>query len=575
MILVPQSRIDEFTAAGWWETTTLDERFMARVAELGDGEAVVDPLNLPQISGRPQRRLSWNELADEVSRAAALLYGLGLRKDDAVVVQLPNSVDQFTIYLACARLGIIVSPVPAQYRQHEIAYAVGATEAKALITTERIGRFAHAEMMAGLRASCPTIKHVLSYGSELPEGVIALDKALAEVSDSDRSAVDDYVRGAGVTADDVFTVCWTSGTESRPKGVPRSGNEWLMQSQGVIDGPRLVAGQRVLNPFPMVNMAGIAGGFMTWLLSGATLIQHHPFDLKVFLEQIRSERPNYSCAAPALLNMLLQQPQLLEGISFDTLRYIGSGSAPLSEWMIREFHERFGVQILNNFGSNEGMSLLGTDRDIPEPAMRAAYFPRIGRPGFTWDCNVATKITTRLVDPATETEITEPGQPGEMRIKGPSVIYGYWREPELTARAFDAEGYFKSGDTFEIAGDKNQYYKFAGRSKDLVIRGGMNISPDELESLLQGHPKVREVAIVGWPDALMGERVCACVATAPGETITLEEVIAWLRDEKQIAAFKLPEHLLLIDELPRNPVGKVLKRDLRDRVNALAEKKEG
>jgi acyl-CoA synthetase (AMP-forming)/AMP-acid ligase II len=307
------------------------------------------------------------------------------------------------------------------------------------------------------------------------------------------------------------------------------------------------------------------------LHGGLTIVQHHPFDLKVFLDQIRTEVIEYTVAPPAILNMLLQQPQLLEGIQFDKLRCIGSGSAPLSEWMIGEFDKRYGVKVHNFFGSSEGMCLPSTDRDMPDPALRAAYFPRMGVAGFEWDAPCSKKTQTRLVDPSTEQEITRPGVPGEMRIKGPTVISEYWQAPEQTAKAFDAQGYYKTGDTFEIAGDKDQYYKYSGRSKDLVIRGGMNISPDEIESLLQAHPKVREVSVVGWPDARLGELVCVCVAPKPGQTVTLEDMVAYLRDEKRVASFKLPERILMVDELPRNPVGKVLKRNLREQIQPLAE----
>lgn len=569
MILVTQAKIDEYTAKGWWGTTTVDDRFRARVAEFGDSEALVDPPNRAELTGTPQRRLGWNAVADEVARTAMVLHGLGLRKDDVVLVQLPNTVEQFIVYVACARLGLIVTPVPAQYREHELEHVVRSTEAKAALTTQRIGQHEHAAMMLGLRAACPTLAHVLAYGESVPEGALALVPAVAAPADG--GAAEAEARRAAVTANDVFTICWTSGTESFPKGVPRSTNEWLILSQTVVDGPPLQEGQRVLCPFPMVNMAGVASGFFAWLLGGVTMVQHHPFDLKVFLAQIRSESINYTTVPPAILNLLLQQPALLEGVRFDIMRHLGSGSAPLSAWMVDEFNKRYGVQVVNLFGSNEGICLPGTHRDIPDPAMRAAYFPRVGVKGYQWDTTVADKLETRLVDLATEEVITEAGRPGEMRIKGPTVLSGYWRAPELTAKAFDAEGFFKTGDTFEIAGDKLQYYKFVGRSKDLVIRGGMNISPEEIETLLQGHPKVREVAVIGWPDAVLGERVCVCVAPRPGVTVTLDELIAYLRDDKKIAAFKLPERMMLVEELPRNPVGKIVKRTLRERAKALAD----
>ena len=571
MILAKPENIEAFTARGWWGTVTIDDLFRKRVSERGDSEAVIDPVNRSAIFAGEPRRLSWNALADEVARMAGVLYRLGLRKDDVVLMQLPNCVEQYVTYLGCARLGIIVSPVPAQYREHEIRFVLGQAQAKAAICTVRIGKFAHAQMMLALQAQSEDLRHVLCFGEAVPDGAIALDQALAECADTDVAAAECYAQGAGIGANDIFSLTWTSGTESNPKGVPRSANDWRIFGQAVVAAPRLKVGQRTLNPFPMVNHAGISSAFMAWLEAGLTVVQHHPFDLKVFLEQIRTEVIEYSVAPPAILNMLLQQPQLLEGIRFDKLRYLGSGSAPLSEWMIGEFDKRYGVKVHNLFGSSEGMCLPGTDRDIPDPALRAAYFPRVGVAGFEWDAPCSALMETRLVDPETEQEITTPGVPGEMRVRGPTVISEYWRAPEQTAKSFDALGYYKTGDTFEIAGERNQYYKYAGRSKDLVIRGGMNISPDEIESLLQSHPKVREVSVVGWPDARLGELVCVCVAPKAGETLTLEDLVAYLRDEKRVASFKLPERILLVDELPRNPVGKVLKRKLREQIQSMAD----
>jgi acyl-CoA synthetase (AMP-forming)/AMP-acid ligase II len=256
---------------------------------------------------------------------------------------------------------------------------------------------------------------------------------------------------------------------------------------------------------------------------------------------------------------------LLEGIDFKRLSRIGSGSAPLSEWMVQGWADR-GVAIVNYFGSNEGAALTGAPVDIAEPAMRARYFARYGTPERFSKISTAAKIRTRLVDPETEREITERGVPGEMRVSGPTIFNGYFRNPEATARAFDDQGYFRSGDLFEIAGDRGQYLMFVGRCKDIVIRGGMKISEVEIETLLLAYPGVRDAAVVGAPDDVLGERVCACVVPAPGAEITLEGLARWLREERHVAVYKLPERLMLLDVLPRNPVGKVLKRELRQRL---------
>jgi acyl-CoA synthetase (AMP-forming)/AMP-acid ligase II len=183
--------------------------------------------------------------------------------------------------------------------------------------------------------------------------------------------------------------------------------------------------------------------------------------------------------------------------------------------MVCGFAERHGVQIVNYFGSNEGAALSGSDIDIPDPALRAQYFPRAGVPGFDWRVSTARKIQTRLVDLDSGADITRTGQPGELRFKGPTVFSGYFNAPDMSTRAFDEQGFYRTGDLFVIAGDRRQYYRYVGRSKDLVMRGGMNISSEEIEGLLAACPGVQEVAVVGVPDQILGERLCACVVSAP------------------------------------------------------------
>jgi acyl-CoA synthetase (AMP-forming)/AMP-acid ligase II len=177
------------------------------------------------------------------------------------------------------------------------------------------------------------------------------------------------------------------------------------------------------------------------------------------------------------------------------------------------------------------------------------------------------RIRTRLIDPDTEEEITEAGRVGEIRIKGPTVFSGYWDEPDLTERAFDKEGWFRTGDLFKIAGDKLQFYEFTGRLKDVIIRGGMNISSEELEGHLLAHPAIADAAMVGAPDENLGERLCAFVVFKPGLTADIKEINRFLIEEKKVAVFKQIERLEIVDFLPRNPVGKVLKRELRERLN--------
>ena len=575
MILVPQQRIDDYTARGWWGRQTLWDLFEKHLLERPDAEAVVDAPNRGEFAHGAARRLSWRELGQEVDRLCLVLLEQQIRRDDIVLAMLPNCIEQFVVYLACLRLGVVVTPVPVQYREHELEHILSLTDAKAVCTFSHIGRPGHQHhsgaMFCALRNRHVSLRTILAWGDEALPGVVHLGNgAAAPLDPAQRQRVVQAAREAAIDANDVVTICWTSGTEAAPKGVPRSHNEWLIVAPSIIEAALLPAHARLLNPFPLVNMSGFSSAFATWLVLGGTVLQHHPFSLPVFLQQLREEQIDYTVAPPAVLNMLLHNENLLAGIDFQRLCRIGSGSAPLAEWMVRGFAEKYGVQIINYFGSNEGAALAGSDVDLPDPAMRAQYFPRAGAAGHQWRISTTRKIRTRLVDLDTGLDITRAGQPGELRFSGPTVFSGYYRAPDMTGRAFDNQGYYCTGDLFEIAGEHLEYYRHVGRSKDLVIRGGMNISSEEIENLLAGCPGVREVAVVGVPDTILGEKLCACVVAAAGQEVGLRSLTDYLRNEQHVAVFKLPEYILQLDALPRNPVGKILKRELRLQARALA-----
>jgi acyl-CoA synthetase len=543
MILAPRERIAEYTARGWWGTRRIHDWFADSARANPERIALCDPPNREAIVGGTPRRLSWRELERAVEGLAGVLAALGVVKDDVVLVQLPNCVELPIAYLACLRLGAIITPVPVQYREHELAHILGLTQPKLVLTAERILKHGHLDMLGrlSLGAGATTVLGL----HEIPAAGVG-----AQVADVD--------------ANDIATICWTSGTEGVPKGVPRSHNEWLAIPENIIVSAGLRPGAHLLNPFPLVNMGGIAGQLLPWLILGGRLVMHHPFSLELFLDQLRDEEIDYSVAAPALLTTLAQSADLLEGIAGRRLQALGSGGGPLPEWTVRTLADRHGISVVNYFGTNEGASLTSSALDLPDPALRASCFPRFGAGGHEWKLPVSTRVSTRLVDPDSEKDIDEPGLPGELRVKGPAIFAGYWRAPELTARAFDERGYFRTGDLFEIAGSKGELYRFAGRLKDIIVRGGFNISSEEVESLLLAHPGVREAAVVGYPDTVLGERVCAVIVPHPGAKPALEELVAFLRDARHIAAYKLPERLVTLDALPRNPLGKVLKRTLRE-----------
>lgn len=567
MILVPEDKIADYVRKGWWGERTIAGIFIDTALRQPGALAVTDPPNLASICGVRPRRWTWSDLLREVGRVTAFLHAQGLRKDDVLVVQLPNTVELHAVYLACAASGILVSPVPVQYRGHELGHVLSATGAALAITATRVGGHNLSQGWAELAPRfADTLKQVWALGEAPAPGVQALTPALDAIEPWSAQQLGEHMAAIGVTAHDVLTVCWTSGTEARPKGVPRNHNEWLIVGQSVIDAGQLQPGAQMVIPFPFVNMAGISTSLAAWLLVGGTLHHHHPFDLDVFIAQLRDEPTDYTVAAPAVLSMLLKDPSKLEGVNLGRLKRVGSGGGPVAAWLFEQFAQKFGVEIVNYFGSNEGAALSSAPQDIPDQHERSQYFPRLGVDGFEWSLSNSKKIRTRLVDLDTGEDIEEAGRVGELRFQGATIFSGYYKTPELTARAFDEQGYYRTGDLFEIAGDRLQYYRFAGRHKDIVIRGGMNISSEEVEGLLLAHPKVREAAVIGYPDLVLGERVCAVVAPQPGEEITLEDLVDFLRRKEQVASFKWPEKLIVMAQLPRNPLGKVLKRDLRAQI---------
>ena len=557
MQTTPQALIDDYTARGWWGRETLDSLLRRAVAECPERPALVDPPNRGDIAGGNPTRLSWAALESRVEGLATALHTTGLRADDIAVVQLPNIAELALAYLALARLGAIVSPVPVQYGLHELKTIQSELSARAFLS---LGAFKGRDLLAEHAEAFPGC---LLYGLASPSAANCIDLDTCAPSAAERAAWRDYRQALAPDANDIFTICWTSGTTGTPKGVPRSTNQWLAISRASGDLAELRDGDALLNPFPMVNMGGLGGFFFNWLRYRATLVLHHPLDLEVFLQQLQAEKINYTIAPPAVLNMLLREEALLADIDLAHLRAIGSGSAPLAPWMIEGYEKTHGIAILNNFGSNEGMCLASGPRDVPDPALRGELFPRFGVAGYEWSNRAAAMVSTRLIDPETGERIEEPGVPGELLIKGPTLFDGYWKAPQANAEVFTPDGYFRTGDLFEIAGppDDPRYYRFVGRCKDIIVRGGMNVSPAELDALLAGHPDLADAAVFGAPDPVLGERIAVAVVVKPGHRVGLDDIVAFLK-EKDVAVFKLPELLHEFRELPRNPLEKVLRHEL-------------
>lgn len=564
MILVSDEQIKEYTSKGWWGTETIIDILYAHAKASPDKEALADPYNKHDLLGIEPKRMTYAVAIESIDRMALKFVELEVQPDDIILVQLPNIIELTLAMFAAARAGAIVSPMPMQWRTHEIQHAINLLEPKIYIGPSGFGGFNYIDLAKKLAANSNTLKHFISVGPETVSGAVDMDSIFNDLDEKQFSP--DILEERQSGPNDIFTICWTSGTEADPKAVPRSHNHWLAISKAGVESFLPDDECVYLSLFPAINMAGIGAVLVPWVITGGKMVFHHPFDLGVFLRQLVEEKIYYTLAPPALLDALAKSPQWAE-MDKGNLTVIGSGSAPLSTWMVRKYQEDFQINIVNFFASNEGVGLYSNHWDFPNPDDRASYFPRFGGQGLKWKAKTVEGFRTKLVDPVSEKEITETGTVGELRYSGPTIFPGYYKQPELTAKAFDSDGYFRSGDLFSIEGEKKDKYLFHGRYKDLIIRGGMNISPEEIESLVIEHSKVAEVAAIGYPDERLGEIICIVVVPIAGETVSLDEINAFLR-EKDIAKYKYPELLKIVDSLPRNPLNKVLKSKIREMIIA-------
>lgn len=545
MILASEERIRTYTQEGVWGGKTLVDYCREHARNMPERVALVDPLNKEELMGAEPERVSYAALDRAIDSVASALLKEGIHKDDVIVVQLPNCWELALLYPALSRAGAVISPVPMQWRSKEIGYICDLTRAKAFITMEDFHGFGHAEMGRELARS-----------SDFPEKVFTYQD-VREMLQSDTAPELDRIH---IDGNDIFSICWTSGTEAQPKGCPLSHNNWICQSSLAL-ASGLRPGDTMLTAGPLVNMASVGTVFVPWILFGGTVVLHHPFDPQLLLKQMVSESINYTLLVPAVINMILKHP-MAEGVDLSSIRSITVGSAAPSLWSMQEFKKRWNIDIGNIWGQNEGTAIISGVDDVPDMNTRVDSLPRYGVPGVAWSVDMANHIQTKLVD-ANGDEVQEVGAVGELLYRGPNVIPGYFNRPDLNEKAFDEEGYIRTGDLFQIVDDR--HIRFFERAKDIIIRAGNNISAQEVENILLAHPKVQDIAAVGIPDESLGERVCVCVAPAQGEDIALEDLTGFMKD-KGVAVYKLPEWLEVMDELPRNPVGKLLKKDLRDRV---------
>jgi acyl-CoA synthetase (AMP-forming)/AMP-acid ligase II len=574
MILHDAATIARYQGAGWWDDrSTLDSLFRANVAAAPSQVALIDAPNRADFAPGPSRELTYTQVDESVDRLAASLCDAGVGKDSVVVAQWPNCVEIVIAYLAITRLGAIVSPVLLAYGERDVRRILRHIRPTAYLTLNRFkdthpaataARIAHEEGLS------TTVFALGDGGADV--------RSLGDITQGsvDRGALDAHLRAVQVGANEIVSLHWSSGTGGDPKCVPLTHNTWQANGGACVDASQIPRGARFLAPMHMVHTAGHAGFFLPWLQVCGTLVLHQPFDIDLYVEQLEKERITHTVAAPAMLNSLLRS-NALDHHDLSALKNIMCGSAPLDPWMIEGFRDRYGIEIVNAFGSTEGITLLSGPTITSDPHRRARYFPRfLGSPrrsatGGDWNVHIAAVAETCLRDEA-GAKIVAPKVAGEFLCRSPAVFPGYLTPSgELDRSDFDADGFFRTGEIFQIAGsgEDADYYHYVDRLKDVINRGGQKIPVGEVEAAIQSHPHIAEACAIAVRDERLGEHMCAVVVPVRGETITLPGLVDFLRGEG-ISTFMLPEQIALVDALPRNPTGKVLKRLLVEKIEARA-----
>ncbi|NMM08737.1 MAG: malonyl-CoA synthase [Polaromonas sp.] len=475
-------------------------------------------------------RYSWEDLERATAMMANLLQSLGLPAGSRVAVQVEKSVEAMMLYLATLRAGYVFLPLNTAYQSAEVEYFIGNAEPAVVVCTSRnFGWVSKIAFKAGTQ-------NVFTLDDDRSGSM--LDRA-AHCSDQHQVAV--------MQEDDLAAILYTSGTTGRSKGAMLSHGNMLSNAQVLQDYWGWKKGDVLIHALPIFHVHGLFVAIHGALINGSKMIWLSRFDPKLVLKKL--PEATVFMGVPTLYVRLLAEPGLdIEACR--NMRLFIAGSAPLLIETFGDWQQRTGHTILERYGMSETAMLTSNPYEGGER--------RGGTVGFALP---GTSLRVR----GNDGQLLTTDEIGDIQVKGPNVFQGYWRMPEKTKEEFTADGYFKTGDVGKI--DKDGYITIVGRSKDLIISGGYNVYPAEIESYINELPGVAESALVGVPHPDFGEVGVAIVIPKPGAALDAEEIVATLRSK--LANFKIPKHCFVVSELPRNTMGKVQKNLLRAQYKAL------
>ncbi|MCO1040559.1 medium-chain fatty-acid--CoA ligase [Escherichia coli] len=524
-----EQRRAAYRQQGLWGDASLADYWQQTARAMPDKIAVVD---------NHGASYTYSALDHAASCLANWMLAKGIESGDRIAFQLPGWCEFTVIYLACLKIGAVSVPLLPSWREAELVWVLNKCQAKMFFAPTLFKQTRPVDLILPLQNQLPQLQQIV--------GVDKLAPATSSLSLSQIIADNTPLTTAiTVHGDELAAVLFTSGTEGLPKGVMLTHNNILASERAYCARLNLTRQDVFMMPAPLGHATGFLHGVTAPFLIGARSVLLDIFTPDACLALLEQQRCTCMLGATPfvydLLNLLEKQPADLSA-----LRFFLCGGTTIPKKVARECQQH-GIKLLSVYGSTESSPHAVVNLD--DPLSRFMHT----------DGYAAAGVEIKVVDDARKT--LPPGYEGEEASRGPNVFMGYFDEPELTARALDEEGWYYSGDLCRM--DEAGYIKITGRKKDIIVRGGENISSREVEDILLQHPKIHDACVVAMPDERLGERSCAYVVLkAPHHSLSLEEVVAFF-SRKRVAKYKYPEHIVVIEKLPRTASGKIQKFLLR------------
>ncbi|OGL14276.1 MAG: hypothetical protein A3K12_06975 [Candidatus Rokubacteria bacterium RIFCSPLOWO2_12_FULL_71_19] len=536
--------IQRYRQAGAWSDTTLDDHLREHVRARGDKLAIVDR----------GWRLTFAELDRLARRVACGLRGLGLASGDVISIQTPNWAEWLIMHCAATKIGAVTNSIGSVYRHREVGYILDYAETALMLIPDAFRGFSYTAMVAELWPRLPNLRHVLVIGDDVPPGMRSFREFLDTPWEDECAAGD--LTALRPDPNQVATLMFTSGTEANPKGVMHTHNTIGRGTWQVQEAYGLTADDVIFMASPIGHSTALVVGARLPVMYGITTVWQEHWNPEAAVDLIAREGCTFTLSATPFLHGLVHAANANRD-TLRTFRTFSCGGAPIPRDLIRRSEEQHGFLVSALYGSSEAL--------VNSTITRAD--PLDKRHGT--DGKILPDVEARLVDPDTGVP-RGVGEEGELQLRTPALFAGYYKDPARTGAVVSPDRWYGTGDLCTL--DRERYVSVVGRKKDMIIRGGANISAREIEELLFTHPKVASVACVAMPDPVLAERVCAFVICQPGPPLTFDEMIAFLKGQ-HMSVWKLPERLEVRDAFPMTPSGKIQKYQLREEIARLVGQK--